>query len=170
MNEQLQSDQNNYADGNRDNCNALNMELAAEETDPVPGDDARERLGVRAEDKKRQILKKIGHADGGNQNGKRRGCVPQRSVGDSLCRNAEQRAENNRRDHAQHRRTAPGRGDGENNVTTYHNKVAMRKIQHLGNAVNHGVAKRDDGIDTAQTKSADQCCQKAHALSPCNIP
>lgn len=39
MNEQLQSDQNNYADGNRDNCNTLNMELAAEETDTVPGDD-----------------------------------------------------------------------------------------------------------------------------------
>ena len=170
MNEQLQRDQNNDADSNRNDCNSLNMELTAEKADAVPGDDARKRLGVRAEDQKCQILKKIGHADRGNQNGKRRSRMPQRSVSDSFCRDTQQRAENNRRDHAQHRGTAPGRGDGENNVTTYHNKVAMREVQHLGNSVNHGVAKRDDGIDTAQTKSADQCCQKAHALSPCKIP
>ena len=38
----------------------------------------------------------------------------------------------------------------------------MGEVQHLGNAVDHGVAQGDDGVDAAQGQAVDQVVEKYH--------
>lgn len=40
-------------------------------------------------------------------------------------------------------------------IGAYAGIIAVGKVQHLGDAVHHGVAQRDEGVNAAQTESAD---------------
>ena len=42
----------------------------------------------------------------------------------------------------------------------------MCEIEHLGNAVHHCVAERDDRVHTAQPQSVDQIGKKLHVCLP----
>ena len=44
----------------------------------------------------------------------------------------------------------------EADVRANHDHVTMGEVQHFCNAVDHGVAQCDHGINTAQTKTVDQ--------------
>ena len=44
----------------------------------------------------------------------------------------------------------------ERYVAADHDDVAVGKVQHLGNAVNHRIAEGDDGVHTAEADAADE--------------
>ena len=81
---------------------------------------------------------KISSADGGDQNGQRRGAA-QRLVCNPLNGDAQQRADDDRRQHSQHRRHAQGADHGEGGKRSYHYNIAVGEVQHLGNTVHHRI-------------------------------
>ena len=38
----------------------------------------------------------------------------------------------------------------------------MGKVEHLGNAVDHGIAQGDDGVDAAQADAGEYVAQEGH--------
>ncbi len=52
----------------------------------------------------------------------------------------------------------------EADVGANHDDVAVGEVQHLCDAVHHGVAQRDDGVDASQADPADEKTQKGHSL------
>ena len=54
----------------------------------------------------------------------------------------------------------------KDNITSDHNKIAMRKIKHFGNSINHRITKGNYGIDTAKTKTINEICQKTRSEPP----
>ncbi|EJX07040.1 hypothetical protein EVA_04849 [gut metagenome] len=42
----------------------------------------------------------------------------------------------------------------------------MSKVQHFCNAVNHGIAQSDDGINATKTDTTDEVGQKFHEITP----
>ena len=85
-----------------------------------------------------------------NQDGQRRG-LTQRAVGDALNRNAQNGADDHRKDNGQHgvhTRRAKGK---EHNIAANHDNVAVGEVQHLGNAVDHRIAQGDQRVNAAQT-------------------
>ena len=46
-------------------------------------------------------------------------------------------------------------GNREGNIGTHHNHITVGKVQHLGNAINHGIAQGDNGIHSTDTDTVD---------------
>ena len=89
-----------------------------------------------------------------DQNRQRRG-VAQRLVGKPLDHNAQQRAQSHGNDNGQQRRHAHLVHRNEHDVAAHHDHITMGEVQHLGDAIHHGVAQGDDGIHTAQADTVD---------------
>ena len=53
-------------------------------------------------------------------------------------------------------------GTGLFNKLSHHDDIAVREVQHLRDAVHHGIAQRNYGIYAAKTDSVDQIGQKTH--------
>ena len=134
---------------NGDQCLARDDELPAEETERFDGHDRREGFRRRAPDEQRQVLQQIAHADGRNEHGEA-GRLPQRLIGHAFDGNAQQRANHHRRADCRQRGQAQRRHHYKSNVAAHHDDVAMREIQHTGNAVHHRIAQGNDRINTAQ--------------------
>ena len=131
-------------------------QLPAEQTDGLePGDNRGKALGVGRPSQLGHLLQKVADADGRNQDGQRRG-LTQRAVGDALNRNAQNGADDHRKDNGQHgvhNRRAKGK---EHNIAANHDNVAVGEVQHLGNAVDHRIAQGDQRVNAAQTDTVDQ--------------
>ena len=78
---------------------------------------------------------------------------------------AQQRTYGHRKENPRHGRQSHCADRDKHHVAAYHNNIAMSEIQHLGNAVNHCISKRDDGIYTAQADAVNQIVNKAHTYT-----
>ena len=161
--EQHQSDHDDNAGCNGNERHLGDLHLTAEQAKRLAGNDRGKGLRVGGPDQQRRILQEVRNADGRDQHRQRRRHT-QRLVGKSLNNNTERGADNNSQHNAHPRRPAEIGGSAEAHVAAYHDNIAVREVQHLGNAVNHRVAECDDGVDAAQTDAADQMIQKAHGL------
>ena len=94
------------------------------------------------------------------------GRSPQRLVGESLNQHAKQSTHRHGRQNGYHNRQPQIVGDAEGNVRAHHDHIAMGKVQHLGNAVDHGVAKGNDGVDRADADAVDQVLNNFHDCPP----
>ena len=50
--------------------------------------------------------------------------------------------------------------NGKYCIRADHDYVAVGKVKHFCNAVNHGVAQRDKRIDSSQTEAINKCAYK----------
>ena len=50
----------------------------------------------------------------------------------------------------------------ERDVGTDHDDIAVGEVQHFRNAIDHGVAQRDQRVDAAQVDAADQMIEKGN--------
>ena len=165
--EQHERDHDDDAGRDGHDGDAGDLELTAEQADRAAADDRAETLRVGGPDQQRRILEEVGNADGGDQNGERRGRT-QRLVGQSFDRHAEHRADNDREHDTHPCRPAEIGRRAEAHIAAYHDDIAVGKVQHFRNAVNHRIAQCDDRVDAAQTDAADQMVQKAHVWNTSN--
>ena len=125
------------------------------EPEIAPVDERRgEGLGVRAPDHQRDVLQQVAHADGRDQYGQG-GCLAQGPVGEALDRHAQHGTEHHGQQDRKHRGNSPVLQAAERDIRADHDDVAVGKVQHFRDAVNHRVAQGYDGVDTAQTQSID---------------
>ena len=131
-------------------------QLPVKEADRLQtGDNGGKALGVGGPGQLGHLLQQIADADRCDQDGQRRG-LAQGAVGDALYRDAEQRADHHRQDDGQHRVHACRAEGKKDNIAADHDDIAVGEVQHLGNAVDHGIAQCDQCVDTAQTDAVDQ--------------
>ena len=83
-------------------------------------------------------------------------CLTQRLVRQPLDDHAQHRADNHGNQNAKQGGHAPVLRGTEGNVRANHDDVAVREVQHLGNAVDHRVAQGDDGIHAAKADAVDE--------------
>ena len=130
-------------------------ELPVKQLDGPPADDGGEDLGVGGPQQKRRVLEEVAHADSRDEHSQGRG-LSQGLVGQFFHDDAQQRADEHRQRHARNGRQTVA-GDGvETNVGPHHDDVAVGKVQHLGDTVDHRIAQRDDGVDAAQADATDK--------------
>ena len=118
-----------------------------------------EHLDVGGPQQLGPVLEEVAHADGGNQHRQGRG-LPQGLVGQTLDDDAQGGAGKNRQHHAHRRRQVKGGYGEEADVGPYHDDVAVGEVQHLGDAVDHGIAQGDDGVHAAQADAVDEMVEK----------
>ena len=152
--EKRQRDHDDDAGGDREKGDVGNGQLAAEDLHS-----ARDHGGIGARgglpDEKRGVLEEIAHADGGDEHRKaRRGA--QGLVGKALDDDAEDGAHDNGHQHRDDAGKAQIEHRAERYVTADHDDVAVGKVQHLGNAVDHRIAEGDDGVHAAEADAADE--------------
>ena len=61
-----------------------------------------------------------------------------------------------------HRGNSPVLQAAERDIRADHDDVAMGKVQHFRDAVNHRVAQGDNGVDAPQAQPVDQVVKKNH--------
>ena len=84
-------------------------------------------------------------------------------VGQPLDDHAQHRADHHGQQHGHQSHSASGQAEGSSpsrlrlqtwhvkgHIGAHHDDVAVGEVQHLGNAVYHGVAQGDDGVDASQ--------------------
>ena len=124
-------------------------------------ENGREDLRVRRPEQLRGVLQEIAHADGSDEHGQRRRGA-QGLIGESLDENAERCADQHGQQDADERGQTEA-GDGEEaDIRADHDDIAVGKVQHLGNAVNHGIAQGNDRVNAAETHAVDEMVQKTH--------
>ena len=119
------------------------------------GDNGGEALGVGGPGQLGHLLQKVADADGRDQDSQGR-CFTQRAVSDALDRDAEHRADDHRKDDGQHRVHARRAESKEDDIAADHDDIAVGEVQHLGNAVDHGIPQGDQCVNTAQADAVDQ--------------
>ena len=129
------------------------------------GEELGEDLGVGSPQKLGSVLEEVAHADGGDEH-RQGGSLPQGLVGQALDDHAQHGAHQHGQQHPHQGRQAVGGRGEEAYVGAHHDDVAVGKVQHLGDAVDHSVAQGDDGIDASQAHAVDQMVQKAQITTP----
>ena len=131
-------------------------------------DQCREGQIVAAPDHERQVLQDDGHADGGDQR-REPGRFAQRTVGDFLhpvgerhaYEDSDDEAGENDQDRRQlHVRAEERRDHRQRDHRADHHHFAVGKVDQADDAVDHGVAQRDQSIDAAQRQAVDDLLQK----------
>ena len=112
-------------------------------------------FGLEPQIRRGRVLQKIGNADGRDQDGEG-GSLTKRLIGEPFDGDAQDRADDHRKEHRTQGRKPQVAGGAEGDVGAHHDDVAVREIQHFGNAVDHRVAQGDDGVHAAQADAADQ--------------
>ena len=107
-----------------------------------------------AKQDQRKVLQKVADADGGDEHAERR-CLTQRLIRQKFDEDAEQRTDENADQHSDERRQTHLRHGDDAGIGADHDDIAVGKVQHLGDAVHHGVAQCDKRINAAQTETAD---------------
>ena len=159
---------NHDDDGGNDGHDDLprDDQLAVKQPQGLEGDDAGIVLGAGGPDELGGVLQEIADANGRDQH-RQAGGSPQRLIGQSLDEHAQHGTYRHSRQDGDHHRQPQVIGDAEGNVSAHHDDVAVGEVQHFGNAINHGVAQGDDGIDAAQADPVDQEIEKCHrSLTP----
>ena len=118
-------------------------------------DDLGETVLRGAENQKGEALQKIAYANGGNENRKRL-CFAQRFVGDALYAYAQHNAAHDACNDSYGGRKAQHGHGGDHRKSADHDDVAMREVQHFCDAINHGVAERDERVNAAKAQAADE--------------
>ena len=160
-----QGQHNDHAGQHGDDSHMGNGKLAVKELDGAGAHHGGKHLRVGLPQQQGGVLEKITHADGGNENGQRGG-LPQGFVGQPLNDHAQNGAYDHGQQHTHQRRQAELAGGEEADIGAHHDDVAMGEVEHFGNAVDHGVAQGDDGIDTAQTDAVDKVIEDTQGKSP----
>ena len=114
---------------------------------------------------KRGVLEEIAHADGGDQH-REAGRRAQGLIGEPLDDDAKHRADDDGQQHRHDVGQSQIEHRAERYVTADHDDVAVGKVQHLGNAVDHGIAEGDDRVHAAEADAADEIGQKFHRMAP----
>ena len=112
-------------------------------------------LGVGGPGQLGHLLQQIADTDGRNQHRQRRRFT-QGAVSHALDRDAQNGADHHREHDGQngvHTRRAKRKKD---NIAADHDDIAVGEVQHLGNAVDHRIAQRNQCVNTAQTDTIDQ--------------
>ena len=143
----------------RDDRTAGDDELAVHQRERAEGNDGGIALRRGAPDQQRAVLEEVAHADGRNQHGERRR-FPQRLIGQPLDDNAQRGAHRHRQHNGNQLRQTEVLHGAEGDIRADHDDVAVGEVQHFGNAVNHRIAERDDGVDASQTDSVNQVGKK----------
>ena len=112
-----------------------------------------------AENQQRQALEEIADANGRNEHGQRGG-VSKRLIGNFFQDDTENGAEDDAYQHAKIGRNAQHAGRDRKRVCPDHNDIAMREVQHLGDAIDHGIPKSDERIDAPAVQAVDQLLKK----------
>ena len=106
-------------------------------------------------------MEEIAHTNGCNQHSQnRRG--PQGLIGQPFDDDPQDRTDNHGQDDAHHSGELKAGSGIEADVRAHHDDIAVGKVQHLGDAVDHGIAQGDDGVNASQANPADQKTQKGH--------
>ena len=117
-------------------------------------------LGVRpnGRDGLGQIFQHKTHGDGGNQAGQTVPGFSHGPVGQQLHQHSHTGADDNGGNHRQPAGEAQAQHDGDaekQGVAAHHDEVAVSEVDELDNAVDHGIAQGDQGVDTAQPQAGD---------------
>ena len=147
-------------DNDGEDGDVLNAELAAEQLQGA-GDDGGVALGSSAPDQQGGVLQQVADADGGDED-RQGGGGAQGLVSQTLNDDAQDRTDSHGQQNGNHRRQTQIGSGAEGDVAAHHDDVAVGEVQHLGDAVDHGVAQGDDGVDAAQADAADEVGQKFH--------
>ena len=113
------------------------------------------RLGVRAPDEQGGVLEEVAHADSGDKHRERRSRA-QRLIRQTLDDNAEHRTHDHCDEYRRPCGQSPRADRHQRHIAADHYNVAMGEVQHLGDAVNHGIAQRDYRVHAAETDTADE--------------
>ena len=116
--------------------------------------DGRINLGVGGPKQESDILQKVADTDGGNQNCQRCGGT-QRTVSQPFNYDTEDGTNTHCNQQCEKRRCSERINTYKGNVSTDHDNIAMSKVQHLCNAVDHGIAEGDNCIDAAKAQAVD---------------
>ena len=138
-----------------------NRERASGKMQGLNRDKGLEALRIRAKDKEGEILQEVGDADRRDQNGE--GIRPaKRLIGDPLRQNTRERTDDDGEKRRGRNRKAEAVERDKCGIGSQHKDVAVRKIQHLRDAVHHRIAECDDGIDRSQADAVQQIRKKTH--------
>ena len=114
----------------------------------------RKRQRPAAPDDHGQVLQEDRHADGGDERGEP-GRLAKGAVGDDVEQHADAGRGHDRQQHGHGQRQAHAdKGHGEKRPE--HVNLAMGEIDQFDDAVNHGVAHGDQGVDQPQGESVDE--------------
>ena len=90
-----------------------------------------------------------------------RGGLTQGLVGQTLDDHAQHGAYRHGQQYPHDGGQAEGAGGEETDICAHHDDVAVGKVEHFGDAVDHGIAQGDDGVDAAQADAVDQIIEEA---------
>ena len=121
---------------------------------------AAEGLSVRAESQQRHILQQIADADSGDQHSQIGAGVPQGLVGHPLNDDSQNRTHNHGDNNGNDGIYMKSRHSGKHYIGPDHNDIAVGKIQHLGDTVNHRISQGDNRVHTSETDSVNQIRQE----------
>ena len=110
-------------------------------------------------------MKEITNADGGNEN-RKAGSFSERLVCDLFYDHTKSDTGDHRKNDRRDRAYPQVSHTDKNNITSDHDNIAMGKVKHLCDTVNHCVTKGYDSIDTAKAYSVDQVLYKFHKEHP----
>ena len=121
--------------------------------------------GTSADGDLHHVLQDEGNTEGADEGGNAGG-IAQRPIGKPLYRHADDACPDHR--HNQHNENDEcGGNDGSfvgvkqnkhavAQIGTNHVNVAVGKVEQLENAIDHGIAEGDEGVDAAQGQAVDQ--------------
>ena len=164
--EEGQTQHDDNADDDGDTGDIGDGQCTAKETQSALAEDGGEYLGVGGPEQQGCVLEEVADADGSDEHGQRGGGA-EGFIGQALNEHTQEGTDKHGQQDAHQRRQIEA-GDGiEAYIRTDHDDVTMGEVQHLGDAVHHGVAQCDDGIDAAQADPVDQEIEKCHrSLTP----
>lgn len=126
-------------------------------------DDGGKHLGIGAPQQQGGVLQEIADANGGDEH-RQGGRLTQGLVGQSFDDDAQDGTYHHSQQYAHHRGQIKAAGGKEGHIGAHHDDVAVGKVQHLCDAVHHGVAQGDDGVDAAQADTGDQIIEEAQTI------
>ena len=100
-------------------------------------------------------MQEVAHADGGDKHCEA-GRRAQRLIGQTLDHNAEHRTDDDREQDGYDVGQSQIEHRAKRDVAADHDDVAVGEVQHFGDAVDHRVAERDDGVHAAEADAADE--------------
>ena len=104
-------------------------------------------------------MQEIADAYGGYEH-REAGRGAQRLVRQALDYHAQHRADHHGQQHAHPPGQAQRAHGQQRDIAAHHDHVAVGEVQHLGDAVDHGVAQGYYGVDAAQAHAAYKIGQK----------
>ena len=141
-------------------------QLASGQAQGRKGHNGGKVLGAGGPNQLGGVLQEVADADGRDQH-RQAGSAPQGLIGQSLNQDAQQRAHHHSRQNGHKYRQPQIVGHAEGNVSSHHDDITMGEIQHLGNAVHHGIAQGNDGVNGAHGKKTAPSKENSPVFKSC---